>query len=268
MIGHDLITIGIPIAEKVIRTVAVYGGLAVLLRLGGKRDLAQLNSFDLVVMLLLSNVVQNAVIGNDNSLTGGLLGAAVLVLVNGAIVRAAERSSVLVAVFEGTPTVLVTDGKYDEAALRHEALRRADVDLAIRRQGATDVSEVQEAVLEPGGSIVVTLRPEAQPATRSDINELLSTIRGLESQVAALSGYALERITPVEDASPVDRRRSVRRRCSSTSRARWATSAYNGSRPSASLRSAVSGSGSSHARPWASPRRPTSVSIRARSQTT
>jgi uncharacterized membrane protein YcaP (DUF421 family) len=178
---------GIPIAEKVLRTVAVYGGLAVLLRIGGKRDLAQLNSFDLVVMLLLSNVVQNAVIGPDNSLTGGLLGAAVLVLVNSVIVRMAGSSKRATAIFEGTPTTIVVAGKYDEGALRREGLRRADVDLAIRRQGANDVGEVQEAVLAPGGSILVTLRRDAQPATRQDVEGLMSTIRDLDAKVTALS---------------------------------------------------------------------------------
>ena len=91
-IGKDLWQIGIPVAEKAIRTGAVYGGIIVLLRLGGKRDLAQLNSFDLVVLLLLSNVVQNAVIGNDNSLAGGLFGAGVLVGVNAVVVRTVRRS--------------------------------------------------------------------------------------------------------------------------------------------------------------------------------
>src|SRR4051812_23884014 len=164
---------GIPLSEKVVRTVAVYGGLAVLLRLGGKRDLAQLNTFDLVVMLLLSNVVQNAVIGNDDSLTGGLIGAAVLVALNSFVVRFAGMSPKLTAIFEGTPTTLVRDGKYDNRALVHEGLRKADVDVALRRQGANDVDEVDEAVLEPGGSIIVRMRPEAQTATRQDVAELL-----------------------------------------------------------------------------------------------
>jgi uncharacterized membrane protein YcaP (DUF421 family) len=187
VIGHDIATMGIPVAEKVLRTVAVYGGLAVLLRLGGKRDLAQLNSFDLVVMLLLSNVVQNAVIGNDNSLTGGLLGAAVLVLLNSLVVRAAGASDRAQAVFEGTPTVLVDDGEYVGGALQREGLRKADVDLAIRRQGANNVGEVEQAVLEPGGSIIVKLRAEAQPATRQDVAALLGTIRDLDAKLAALA---------------------------------------------------------------------------------
>src|SRR5882757_3471337 len=107
----DMFSLQVPTLEKVLRTVLVYGGLAVLLRLAGKRDLAQLNTFDLVVMLLLSNVVQNAVIGPDNSLDGGLLGAVVLVAVNALWVRLVNRGPRLTKIFEGTPTTLVEDGK-------------------------------------------------------------------------------------------------------------------------------------------------------------
>src|SRR5437763_7052349 len=107
--SHDLFSVGIPLAEKVIRTVGVYLAIAVLLRLAGKRDLAQLNTFDLVVMLLLSNVVQNAIIGPDNSLVGGVIGAAILVAVNAVVVRSAAASPRLERVFEGTPTVLIDD---------------------------------------------------------------------------------------------------------------------------------------------------------------
>ena len=103
----DLFQIQIPILEKVLRTVGVYVGMAILLRLAGKRDLAELNTFDLVVMLLLSNVVQNSIIGNDNSLLGGLLGAAVLLAVNAIIVRLAARYTWIAHLFEGKPTDLV-----------------------------------------------------------------------------------------------------------------------------------------------------------------
>src|SRR3954463_10039003 len=134
----DLTHLDISVLDKIIRTVVVYWALIVLLRLAGKRDLAQLNSFDLIVMLLLSNVVQNAIIGDDNSLVGGLVGAAVLVALNALVGRAAPRNEGRGRVFEGTPTVLIDDGCYRDEALRHEGLRRADVDAAIRRQGAGD----------------------------------------------------------------------------------------------------------------------------------
>lgn len=184
-IGTDLFQMGIPIAEKALRTVGVYAGLLILLRLGGKRDLAQLNSFDLVVLLLLSNDVQNAVIGNDNSLLGGLLGAAILVAVNAVVVRALRRSPRGVRWFEGTATSLVHDGEVDHAALRREGLLVGDVNVAIRRQGASSVKDVEDAVLGPGGTIEVDLKPEAQLARASDIarleaklDRLLATAQG------------------------------------------------------------------------------------------
>ena len=178
-ITSDLFTMGVPVVEKAIRTVAVYFGILLLLRLAGKRDLAQLNSFDFVVLLLLSNVVQNAVIGNDNSLAGGMLGAAILVLGNSIIVRVVRRSAIAVRLFEGQPTRLVHDGQLDHTAIRHLGLREEDVEQAVRHQGANDVDEVHEAILEPGGSIVVTLKDEEENATKSDIRLLEAKLDAL-----------------------------------------------------------------------------------------
>jgi uncharacterized membrane protein YcaP (DUF421 family) len=165
----DIWTLGISAPEKIVRTIGVYVGLAVLLRLAGKRDIAQLNSFDLVVMLLLSNVVQNAIIGDDLSLTGGLLGAAVLVAFNALVVRLSVASAGLSRVLEGTRTVVARHGTWDDAALRREGLRRADVDAALRRQNAYGVADVEEVSLEPGGTVVATLVPELQSATKADV---------------------------------------------------------------------------------------------------
>jgi len=171
-ISTDLFTVTIPLAEKVVRTVAVYLGILALLRLAGKRDLAQLNTFDLVVLLLLSNVVQNAVIGADNSLLGGLIGAFTLLTANAATVRLARRSDPLTRLLEGSPTTLAQNGELDADALERLGLRRADVLVALRRQGATSLDDVAEAILEPGGSIVVTLLPDAAPATAADVVRL------------------------------------------------------------------------------------------------
>ncbi len=182
----DLFQIQIPVLEKVLRTVGVYGGMAILLRLAGKRDLAELNTFDLVVMLLLSNVVQNSIIGNDNSLVGGLLGAAVLLGVNAIIVRLAVRYTWLAHLFEGRPTDLVVNGKV-VGNLRRLGLRHGDVAVALRRQGAGDLTEVKRATLEPGGSIVVNLKPEAQDATVTDLNKSQAElIRELSREIAGL----------------------------------------------------------------------------------
>jgi uncharacterized membrane protein YcaP (DUF421 family) len=168
-IPDDLFTTGVPLVEKVVRTVAVYVGILLLLRLAGKRDLAQLNTFDLVVLLLLSNVVQNAVIGDDSSLTGGLVGAVTLVVVNSVLVRVARSRDGLGRLLEGEPTVLARDGRIDDGALRRLGLRAPDVEVAIRRQGASTLAEVHEASLEPGGAIVVRLRADAESATKADV---------------------------------------------------------------------------------------------------
>jgi len=201
MISADLWHVQIPLAEKVIRTLVVYGGLAVLLRLAGKRDLAQLNSFDLVVMLLLSNVVQNAVIGADNSVSGGLLGAAVLVTINAVTVRVTNAHPRLVRLFEGSDTVVVEGGKPLRSVIRRLGLRVGDIAAALRVQGASDVSEVRTAVISPGGALVVTLEEDAEDVTRGELREqhrlLIGQIRAaVRDEVAAALGHRAGRPDP------------------------------------------------------------------------
>ena len=174
-----MLTLGVSAPEKVIRTVAVYLGLAVLLRLVGKRDLAQLNSFDLVVVLLLSNVVQNAVIGPDNSVTGGLLGAVVLVGFNAVAERLSLSSAGGHRLVEGTPTVLARDGRWDRRALRREGLREADVEAALRRQNASGVADTASVSLQPGGTVEAVLLPGRESATRSDVERLEAKLDAL-----------------------------------------------------------------------------------------
>jgi len=169
---NDLVHLGVSVPDKIIRTVVIYWGLIVLLRLAGKRDLAQLNSFDLIVMLLLSNVVQNAIIGPDNSLVGGLIGAATLIAANAVIVRWFRRKPRMRDLLEGTTTVLARDGRWIPNALRFEGVRQTDMEAALRRQNAYSVADVDEVKLEPGGTIVVDLRPELVSATKEDVRRL------------------------------------------------------------------------------------------------
>lgn len=178
---HDVLSSGIPLSEKVFRTVAVYAVLAVLLRLVGRRDLAQFTTFDLVVVLLLSNVVQNAIIGPDDSLVGGLVGAGVLLLVNALVVRVGTSSDRAEAVFEGRPETLAADGQFVPAALRRLGVRANDLRSALRLQGAGSVADVERAQLMPSGTLLVDLKEEAQPATRGDIRRLLDRIDALEA---------------------------------------------------------------------------------------
>jgi uncharacterized membrane protein YcaP (DUF421 family) len=176
---NEMLTFQIGAPEKILRTVAVYLALAVLLRLAGKRDLAQLNSFDLVVMLLLSNVVQNAVIGPDNSLTGGLLGALVLVAFNAVVVRLSVVSKPLHRLLDGTPTVLARRGQWVPSALVHEGLRQEDVEAALRRQNANTVADTEEVSLQPGGAVLTTILPGRESATKEDVERLAAKLDAL-----------------------------------------------------------------------------------------
>src|SRR5690348_11209566 len=116
----DIFTLGAPVAEKILRPVLVYVFLVAVLRVFGKRELAQLNPFDLVVLLSLSNTVQNAIIGNDNSLTGGLIGAFALLCTNYLVVRFLFRHRRLDQLCEGKPTILVEGGRIQKHALAKE----------------------------------------------------------------------------------------------------------------------------------------------------
>jgi len=177
----------IPATEKILRTLGVYLGLAIIMRLAGKRQLAQLNSFDLIVMLLLSNVVQNAVIGPDNSLIGGLLGAVVLVGFNAALERVATSSKRATRIFEGTSTTLVSDGRIVEKQVRRTGLRDPEVVSALRHQGASAVRDVRQAMLEPGGSISVELNREAESATYGELRQaVLDLQRHLDERLSVL----------------------------------------------------------------------------------
>ncbi|WP_329113355.1 DUF421 domain-containing protein [Streptomyces sp. NBC_01465] len=167
---------GIPYGEKAIRTVAVYALILILLRVAGKRELAQINSFDLVVMLLLSNVVQNAIIGPDNSVTGAAFGAAVLIAVNALMVRVSSRIPWVERLFEGTPTLLARDGRWIPSAVKQTGLRPAALSVAVRRQGGDGVAETSQVTLEPGGSLVVELKPQDQAADKGDVAALAAAI--------------------------------------------------------------------------------------------
>jgi uncharacterized membrane protein YcaP (DUF421 family) len=184
----------IPATEKILRTLAVYLGLAVIMRLSGKRQLAQLNSFDLIVMLLVSNVVQNAIIGPDNSVIGGLLGAAVLVGFNALIERVATMSARTTAIFEGTPTTLVSDGQIMEKQVRRTGLRDPEVVSALRHQGANTLGEVRTATLEPGGVISVELMRDAENATFGELRQaVLDLQQHLDDRLSALERSVVER---------------------------------------------------------------------------
>src|SRR5512142_436855 len=119
---HDMFFLGLPLAEKILRPIAVYVFLIIGLRLAGKRELAQLNAFDLVVLLTISNTVQNAIIGDDNSVTGGIIGAATLLIVNHVVVRYLYGHEHLDELIEGAPELLIENGVVNHDRLRKELI--------------------------------------------------------------------------------------------------------------------------------------------------
>lgn len=182
---HDLLSVQVPIAEKVLRTVGVYALIVILFRLSGKRGLANLNTFDFVVIFLLSNVVQNAVIGNDNSLLGGAIGATTLVVVNAALNRWLAVNERAVRLVEGKPTTIIEDGRLLTGALRHLALRPTEVEHAVRLQNGDDISMVAVGRLEPDGQLVIVLKPSEQNATRADVQRLETRLEAIENLLAS-----------------------------------------------------------------------------------
>jgi uncharacterized membrane protein YcaP (DUF421 family) len=157
-VGHNLFVPDLSVAEKVIRPVLVYLFLVVAVRLAGRRELAQLNSFDLVVLMMLANTVQNATIGNDNSVVGGLIGVSALLLVNYVVTRVLYQHPRLDRVIEGEPVVLVRDGHVLRERLAQQAITEGELMEAIRKQGLGSVDQVAQVVLETGGVISVVPR--------------------------------------------------------------------------------------------------------------
>jgi uncharacterized membrane protein YcaP (DUF421 family) len=175
---HHLVHLGISPAEKAVRTAAVYLVLLLLLHLAGKRELAQLNSFDLVVLLLLSNVVQNAIIGTDDSLLGGLLGAAILLAINFLLVRFAFMSPKFGKALQGGPTTVFEDGRLDERALRGLALTREELVAALRRQGL-ELDDVERVTLEPEGTFNATPKP------KPTLDDVMRKLNAIEARLSA-----------------------------------------------------------------------------------
>jgi len=152
-IWKDMFVLAVPVLEKILRPIAVYAFLIIGLRLSGKRELVQLNPFDLVVLLTLSNTVQNAIIGDDNTVTGGVIGATSLLIVNYLVVRFLYGHRKLDQLVEGRADVLIEDGKVKTHNLKRELITIAQLEAAARKQGFDSIQEVQQCSLEPGGTI-------------------------------------------------------------------------------------------------------------------
>jgi uncharacterized membrane protein YcaP (DUF421 family) len=184
---HAMFVEQIPFTEKILRTVLVYALIALLFRLSGKRGLANLSTFDFVVIFLLSNVVQNAVIGNDTSLTGGVIGAVTLVVVNAVVNRVVASNATAARLFDGRATTVIRDGHVIQRALVHLGVRRSELDNAVHMQNGDDVSEIQDGILEPGGQLVLTLKRADQSATHADVAQLRDQLSRIEDLLRSAS---------------------------------------------------------------------------------
>ena len=166
-----------PLLEKIIRPVIVYAFLVVGLRLAGKRELVQLNPFDLVVLLTISNTVQNAIIGDDNTVLGGIIGASALLAVNYLVVRFLYDHKNLDEVIAGRADTLIENGKVLTRHLKSELITMSQLEAAARKQGFDSLAEVHQCVLEPGGNLTfVGRKPGTEESRHKELVDKLESI--------------------------------------------------------------------------------------------
>jgi len=185
---RDMFHLTVPIIEKVLRTIIVYFALMLGLLVSGKRELAQLNPFDLIVLLMMSNTVQNGIIGDDNTVTGGIVGAITLLSVNYLLVRMVYRSPTLQKIFGGEAEVLVRHGHIRKHKLEQELITPEELEAAAHRQGISSLSEVEKCILEPTGTISFI---ERKPSTDEERHEQLV------KQIEQLTQIVSKRRAPV-----------------------------------------------------------------------
>lgn len=181
---HEMFVLSIPILEKILRPMIVYVVLIIGLRLAGKRELAQLNPFDFIVLLTLSNTVQNAIIGEDNSITGGVIGAATLLGMNYLVVQLLFRHRRLGRIIGGRRDCLVKDGKVLKDHLNRELMTRAELAAAAHKQGIDSMEQIEDAVLEANGTITFIKRTPTVEDTRH--KEVLARLDQLGQELAAM----------------------------------------------------------------------------------
>ena len=172
----DMFALNIGVAEKIVRHIIVYLFILICLRVFGKRQLAQLNPFDLVVLLSISNTVQNAIIGNDNSVTGGLIGALALFAINYVVVRFLLRHRSLDQLLAGKPTVLIEGGKVHRDQLAKELLTEPELLVVAHRQGFSSLKDIEHCELEPGGFFDMRVKSSAREPKASEILAKLDQI--------------------------------------------------------------------------------------------
>jgi uncharacterized membrane protein YcaP (DUF421 family) len=183
MLQH-MFSLPIPLLEKILRPAIVYVCLIIFLRLFGKRELAQLNPFDLVVLLSLSNTVQNAIIGEDNSLVGGIVGALALLSTNWLVNRGLFHAPKVAKLLQGERTILIRDGVVKQAAMDKEILTHIELMEVLHKQGIHSTKDVKLCALEPSGNFYLEKNEDALPTTHFEA--LSRQIEGLMREVHAL----------------------------------------------------------------------------------
>jgi uncharacterized membrane protein YcaP (DUF421 family) len=183
MIEH-MFHLQLPVLEKVLRSVLVYLFLVISFRLAGKRELAQMTTFDLVVILTISNVLQNAAIGDDNTVLGGVIGATSMLVVNYLLVRFLFRHPRVEQLLEGEPEVLIRDGRVVPEVLARELITEPELLAAIRRQGVAEIADVALAMLETNGTIsVVPKRPTPEEAFEQRVETAMARLEAAVSRL-------------------------------------------------------------------------------------
>jgi len=174
----NMFQIGLPLVlEKILRTIFIYAALIIGLRLAGKRELAQLNPFDLVVLLTISNTVQNAIIGNDNTVVGGIVGVTTLLLINFLVVRFVYSNGKIEKIVEGSEEVLIDHGKLDPKLMEREMITITELEIAAHKQGISSLDEVERAVIEPEGGIsFITSNPPPEEIRHQELMERLDAL--------------------------------------------------------------------------------------------
>jgi uncharacterized membrane protein YcaP (DUF421 family) len=183
-LAADMFVLSLPIVEKILRPIVVYIFLIVGLRLAGRRELAQLNPFDLVVLLTISNTVQNAIIGEDNSITGGIIGAATLLIVNYGVVKFLYTHEKVDRLIEGDQCVLIENGVLNSDRLKRELITRSELETAAHKQGFGSLDEIDRAILDPGGGISFSAKKPGPDMSRHE--EIMARLDELSAQLSAL----------------------------------------------------------------------------------
>lgn len=181
---NHLFLLTIPVLEKVIRPVIVYLFLIIGLRLAGKRELGQLNPFDLIVLLTISNTVQNAIIGEDNTLLGGLIGATTLLAVNFLVVRIIHKNRFLERLVEGDSEFLIKNGIIQQINLDKESIDMNELETAAHKQGFESIEIIETAKIDPEGNIVFV--PKKSQIDEERHNQLLNRLDNLEREIMLL----------------------------------------------------------------------------------